>query len=210
MRSEGKIGASTHTSMKTTLLVTLILFWGAFGAAQNAVQEDKQTPRIEVKISPLINKIAVDGTLRLRVEIWNVGKQDVFICKKFSGTVFEFCELRFTFDPSSQSKGSASAGTCLSCGHEDFLPALIRDWVSIPTQHFYGSIVELTPSKYPELTKPGHYTIRGRFSSDGLLGEQYYNSLTRFPKEIAALPATSFQGEVNTNSIEIDVVGGRR
>ncbi|HYL46649.1 MAG TPA: hypothetical protein VEU52_06460, partial [Candidatus Limnocylindrales bacterium] len=88
--------------------------------------------------------------------------------------------------------------------------ALTRNWVSIPPNHFYGSIIQLDPRYYPELNTPGHYRINGRFVSEGLLSTVNYNTLAKHPEEVAHLPGKSWKGEVETNSITIHVIAEKK
>ena len=83
----------------------------------------------------------------------------------------------------------------------------MTDWVSIPPNHFYGTTVDLMPSGYPELRLAGNYRITAEFGSGGLLAIYCYDRLTEFASEVAALPAKSWQGGIQSNTVLLRVKG---
>jgi hypothetical protein len=170
---------------------------------------------LEVKISPLRSVVGLDRTLQLRIEIWNIGTQDLLVCKDF---VLGPCGLRLSFDPVAKVKHSVSSADCVpyewipnasQAKAEDFANTLVKDWVSIPPRHFYGATIELDPAAYPELAVVGRYRISGRYSSGGPLQEHCYYKLRAFSKQVAGLPAKSWRGAVDTNSVVIRVTARR-
>jgi hypothetical protein len=167
--------------------------------------QSRERPEVEVRISAIKDKIAAGNSLSIRVEIWNVGSQDLFICKHFHGLRLVYCDLDLTFQPSVEAARHVWAVDTIQDEKESVVDALTRNWTSIPPNHFYGSIIQLDPRYYPELNAPGHYRINGRFVSEGLLSTVYYNTLAKHPEEVAHLPGKSWKGEVETNSIRVDV-----
>jgi hypothetical protein len=153
--------------------------------------------------------ITAGDTLAVRVEIWNVGNQDLFICKNFEGVRLVFCDLSLSFTPRAVAPRTEWAVDANPDENESFANALVRNWISIPPKHFYGMVVELDPSTYPELKTAGRYRIHGRYVSPGLLGSGYYNNLLEHSEEVSRLPGKSWQGDVDTNSAVIRVVGKR-
>jgi hypothetical protein len=175
-------------------------------------EQSQQGSGLEVKISPAKSAIAPPDTLSSRVEISNTGTQDLFVCRDFfSGT----CDLRLSFDPVAKVEHAVASADCVPYEwernvpppkSEDFAKTLAKDWVLLPPGHFYGATIELSPGAYPELGIVGHYRINGRFSSGGLLGQYCYYKLKGFSKEVADLPAKSWQGTVDANSVTVRVI----
>jgi hypothetical protein len=87
----------------------------------------------------------------------------------------------------------------------DFANVLVEDWVSIPPNHFYGATIELAPSSYPKLRVAGHYRLSGSYFSGGPLESHRYYKLKPFSKEVANLPAESWQGVAYSNSVAVYV-----
>jgi hypothetical protein len=56
-----------------------------------------QDEKIEVRISPVKNTIASGETLKVRVEIWNVGNKNIFVCRDFQSHAPQ-CGLRLIFE----------------------------------------------------------------------------------------------------------------
>ena len=142
--------------------------------------------------------------------MWNSSTQDLFVCRDFvSGP----CNLRVSFDPMASVEHWGSSADCApyewtthsNRPSEDFAATLVRDWVSIPPGHFYGGTLELNAETYPELRFAGQYRITGRFSSGGFLGQNCYYKLKNFSKEIGSLPAKTWRGTVETNSVVVRV-----
>lgn len=177
------------------------------GNPARGLEEQKRAAEdLEVRISPLKDVIAAGDTLSVRVEISNIGTQDLFICKQFHGVRLVFCNLDFSFDPSVKAPRRAWAADTFPGEKESFANALVRNWVLIPPKHFYGAIIELNPGSYPELKTVGRYRVAGRYVSSGLLAPLYYNNLLGRSEEVAQLPGKSWQGEVDTNSIVVHVI----
>lgn len=183
-------------------------------ALRGPITQNQGKPGKDLKVKISVEKpVTVSGeSLQLRVEIWNMGTQDVMVCKDFvSGP----CDLRISFDPVAKVEHAISSGDCapyISTAQpplpaEEFAKALVEDWVSIAPKHFYGGTIELDPKVHPELGVAGRYRISGIFTSGGLLGQPCYYRLKAFGKEVVKLPAESWHGEVETNSVWIQVNG---
>jgi len=165
---------------------------------------------LKVRISPLRSVVHRGETLRLRVEVWNIGDTDLLVCKDLARGP---CALRLSITPLANTKHTGLASDCVPyewlthppTQAADFTKILLRDWISIPPNHFYGTMVELTPGEYPELLFVGHYRVSGQFHSDGLLESYCYYSLKPFANEVAQLPTKSWQGEAQTNTVDVQV-----
>ena len=172
-------------------------------------QIEQPAQDLKVKISPLKSAIAAGNTLVIRVEIWNIGTQDIFVCKQFEGVRLVYCGLDFSFEPAADAARSNWSAIGISNEKETLAEALVKNWISIPPKHFYGTIMELSPGSYPELKTPGRYRISGRYFSGGLLMPTSYNGLLKHSEEVAQLPGKSWQGQVDTNSITVRVTANK-
>jgi hypothetical protein len=175
-------------------------------------QEQKQQSELEVRISPLKNVVVSGETLQLRVEMWNVGSDDLFICSDFNLITAQFCTLTLSFEPRGKGPRALSAADVgfPNENRKSFVDALVRNWISIPPGHYYGAIVELNPTSYPELSEVGGYRLQGRYISGGLLTPRNYNDLQAYPNEVARLPGKSWHGKVDTNSAVVHVISNKK
>jgi hypothetical protein len=173
---------------------------------------------LEVRIVPLKNTIIAGETLQLRVEFWNKGNQDFFLCKEIlepsSG-----CSLKLAFEPHGKGEAHGSAGDCVPWGMRKnpdknasaFEKELSRRWVLLPPRHFYGTVIPLDrDSNNHELEEPGTYRLSGRFASGGMLSTANCNDLVGYPEEVAQLPAGSWKGQVDTNTVVVRVVAKKK
>jgi hypothetical protein len=180
----------------------------------DAFRQDEagRSAELEIRISPTKSRVTLGDALSLRVEIWNVGTRNLFVCRDFlSGP----CDLRLSFDPLAKVEHFGLAADCVPYELEthpppsqkgDFAKTLVDDWIAISPSHFYGAAVELKPSWYPELKVPGHYRISARYSSGGLLEQHCYYKLRPFREDVTKLPAESWIGEIESNVVAVQVV----
>ena len=61
----------------------------------------------------------------------------------------------------------------------------------------------MAPFKKPQM--PGRYLIKGKYSSEGFLAEDINNPLLHYAKELKQLPYEAWVGEVETNSVWIEI-----
>jgi len=151
----------------------------------------------------------------LHVEIVNEGAKDVFIFKEFNepdnplsnldmtlyyGTKPDIPEVRWISvdTPGFPMKADSPLASALSIG-----------CVALAPGHFYGGEVVMNASRFKRLEIPGKYRIQGRYWSRGILAEDINNPLLGYAEELKKLPYRSWTGEVETNSIWIEVVKPR-
>jgi len=192
------------------LLISLLAFLGSGltnqANAQATISPD--SPLVEAKIYVSESSVIVaGGSIRVRVEIWNMGSRDIFICKDFQATYTGYCSLRFTLSGPKGSYGAetASASDEFPVKTEEFCQTLYKNWILIPPKHFYGTIVELSADTYPILLKPGHYILKAEYNSAGLLLDSYSNSLLAHRDDVEHLPYKAWQGTVYSNQIEVTI-----
>jgi hypothetical protein len=169
---------------------------------------------LKVRIVPLRNAIVAGETLQLRVEFWNTGNKDFFLCKDILEPSLG-CSLKLTFEPHGKGEARGSAGDCVPWGMRKnpaknasaFEKEMLRRWVLLQPKHFYGTVIPLyRDSNNHELEEPGTYRLRGGFTSGGMLSTASCNELIAYPEEVAQLPAESWKGQVETNTIVIRVI----
>ena len=167
----------------------------------------RQDEKIEVRISPTKHTIASGETLKVRVEIWNVGTKNIFVCRDFQ-TPAPPCSLQLIFENTARHQygtGRGSAADCFITAERDsFATVLTTSWLLLPPAHFYGGLAEINTSGFTELPRPGRYIVRGDFSEGGMSGNNC-GGLQPWADQIAHLPAKPWQGRVDTNSIAISV-----
>jgi hypothetical protein len=78
-------------------------------AAPDPQDQNQESEELEVRISPLKSVMVAGDILQLRVEIWNMSTQDLFICKQFDGIRLVFCNLELSFAPPSMASRTAWA-----------------------------------------------------------------------------------------------------
>jgi hypothetical protein len=147
----------------------------AVASVFRAQEQAEQGKELEVRISLANPAFAANDALLLRVEIWNVGSRDLLVCREMF-SLSAPCHLRLDFQPLAKVEHGGVADDCVPyewmphapSKAQDFANILMKDWVSIPPNHFYGATIELYPSSYPELGVAGHYRLSGIYSSGGL------------------------------------------
>jgi len=176
-------------------------------------EQAKPGKQLDVKISVAHPKVAINESLQLHVEIWNLGTQDLLVCKELISFTAP-CYLKLDFQPLAKVTHHQIAVDCVPYEWlkdvpprkiEDFANILIADWVSVAPNHFYGATIEMKPSYYPELGVPGHYRVSGSYASRGALGGPCYHKLRPFSDEVAHLPAEFWQGVAYSNSVDVYV-----
>jgi hypothetical protein len=174
----------------------------------------KASKQIEVKLSPRTKVINVGEALEVQVEIWNVGRQEVFIEK----TVHELCAhspLLLTLElgpPLKPGPGYGCAADCADNPNEDLTSRLVRRWIPLPAGHFYGAVVRMDPDSFPQLQTPGRWRLGGKYESSGDLSTSIcaLSPIPLNPEQIAKLPYKGWQGKEEANSVWIEVLPPRR
>lgn len=175
--------------------------------SQDPPEEKGQIANIDVKLSAPKSVIASGESLQLRVEIWNEGSSDVFVCKSFDMPGFPLCSLALFVEDNSGRSGSRH-GIAADFSPWDKKPlsaVLMRDWIVLQPRHFYGAVVTVDPDSYPRLQKPGRYRLLAQYRSGGLMAG-YQGTVSADPDELAHLPAKSWRGEIESSPIVIHVV----
>jgi hypothetical protein len=151
--------------------------------------------------------------IRLRVEIWNKSSHDLFISKEINFSSITGLELAVSKGEQTYVPEVASISDSFGSKRTNYLPLsaeLSGYWIALPPGHFYGGEIVLSPLEFPVLRNPGRYRIQGKYSSQGFLANNVNNSLLHYAEELKKMPYASWVGEVQTNSVSIDVNSHRR
>jgi hypothetical protein len=171
------------------------------GAAQ------QEGAKIAVSTSAARATVSLGEDLELRVELRNIGSHDVYVCKDFAKPFWPLCSLTFLFE-GQDGKSGTKTGLAVDFPrwrHWDLSEVLNNDWIALRPGHFYGTLVSLPASSFPQLGKPGRYRILCHYSSGGILSG-YQGTVTADSSYVASLPAKSWEGQAEATPIFITVV----
>lgn len=179
------------------------------GTGNNGVQ------RLIVKIRGRSTRIQPGGTLTLRVEVYNAGTESVFVATNFDGpeNALSRLDIRLFYNGSRiEDRKEKSAGDYGRYRLNDpRRPPLVQEfskyWIALPPGHYYVGDLAMDPTSFPHLNTPGKYMVRGTYTSSGFLNDGMNNPLASYLGELDRLPYKAWIGEVETNSIWIEVVG---
>jgi hypothetical protein len=121
--------------------------------------------------------------VRLHVEIWNEGKQDVFIFKNidavFSNSLATLNLLLYNGSHATGPNGVFTSDSFSSerASYPPLAKELPRYWIPLPPRHFYGQEVVMPALWFSKLSVPGKYRIQGKYRSRGFLAQDINNPL---------------------------------
>jgi hypothetical protein len=202
-----------HRSPLLVTVVALFLTLGVFQplASGNPQTQDTESKQIEVRLIPKKKSINVGEALEVRVEIWNIGSKPLFIEKD----IYELCggsplSLRLELGPAMKPQARPGcASDCVYTAKDSFARRLVYLWTSLPKGDFYGTVVTMDPEFFPELKTPGRWRLRGTYKSVGGLSSSHcFDSapIADNDEQIKGLPYEAWQGEVDTNTVWIEVL----
>jgi hypothetical protein len=185
--------------------------------AQSSAQPEPQTEMkaqvtegLDVRIIPDKSRIVVGQRLTLRIEIWNTGDQDLYICRNMLDFSAYACRLTLTFTPRGKGEGHGVAGDCYNekpPPPEDFAKNLAALWILLPPKHFYGTTLNISRVEYNrELEEPGRYRLTGEYVSGGLLSGANCNTTSYFPDQVAKLRNKAWVGKIQSTPVTIQVM----
>jgi hypothetical protein len=204
---------------RSPLLVTVVALIPTLGVFQPLVfgnlqaQETKGT-QIEVRLIPKKKSIKVGEVLEVRVEIWNVGSEPLFIEKD----IYTLCgqpaplSLRLELGPPIKplfGLGVGCAADCLYNAKDSFARRLVYRWTVLPAGDFYGTVISMHLESFQQLNTPGRWRLGGTYKSIGNLSSSHCWDTAPIPdneEQIKGLPYEAWQGEVDTNTVRIEVV----
>ena len=131
--------------------LTAVLPGIAKSQASNTVQR-----QVEVRISPKTKAVEAGWPLEVRVEIWNVGHEQLFIEK----TIHEFGSFRSPLSlhldlgpPLKPGHGGMGAGDCADDPKETFASRLERRWIPLPLDTSTGPLFVWMQGFFLNLTR---------------------------------------------------------
>jgi hypothetical protein len=190
------------------LLALLARAMPLFGQVQSLFPKESP-PRISVHLSVAKKTFKLGEPIELRVEISNQSNDVLFVGREIAlKDPWIYSLWLSVFDAKGQgSKQLVGWGEPFPVGlEESFVDALVKGWIPLPPKYFYGTTVRLDEAGFYFLRKPGHYRIAGGYYSRGMDAPLHYNRLSLSPEEIEKLPYKSWKGEVEANSIWIEIV----
>jgi hypothetical protein len=187
-------------------LVTLLSPILATAQTGNPGSTGESSPRIEVKLVPDKNVIRPGETLKIKVEIWNVGADDIIIAQNIDAT-FGNSDLELFLEVGSilQAPIMRSVGDGFPDRNPDLARTFVRNWLTLNKAHYYGTYIYMDPINYPQLRKPGRYRIRAEYSSRGVSSVPGWNGGWLKQEDIDKLPFKAWNGTVNSNFVSVQV-----
>jgi hypothetical protein len=183
-------------------------------ASTTQIVPNDSEPRISVRISTTRTRFKPGKDVPLHVEIWNEGKQDVFISKSIDADVsnaLATMDLTLYYGPHADRPMFSLAADSFSSERSTYPPLaseLPKYWIAVAPHHFYGGEVVVRGSWFKKLKVPGKYRIQGKYTSRGFLAQDINNPLLHYAGELNRLPYKAWVGEVETNSIWIEITEG--
>jgi hypothetical protein len=191
-------------AMSFTLLVPIAATTGI----ANGQAPKKSSPNIEVRLTTVQRVIHPGETLKLKVEIWNVGTEDVIIAQNIDATFGNSTlELFLEVNSALQGPNMLAVGDGIPEPNPDFVKTFVTNWLTLNKSHYYGTYVYMDPTEFPPLRKPGHYRVRAEYSSRGISSVPGWNGGYLKPEDIAKLPFQAWKGTADSNFVSIQVSG---
>jgi hypothetical protein len=173
---------------------------------KQANDSSDSTPKIELKLIPEKTTIRAGETLKLRVELCNVGTNDVIIAQNVDA-MFGNSRLEFFLEHGSvRERGPGMVADGIPEADPDFEKTFVTNWLTLNRGHFYGTYVEIDPISFPTLRKPGRYKIGAHYESRGISSTPLPNGGYLKQEDVDKLPLTAFEGTVDSNVVRIQVV----
>jgi hypothetical protein len=203
--------ATTQVRRRWLAVAFSCMFLWAHVAHTQSIRADDVKSRICVRISTERTRFHPGEDIRLHVEIWNTSDRDLFVFNKIDNTSSNaLATLHLTMYHGSQQVGPTMAVTSDSfsskrMSYPPLASELPRYWLLLPPKHFYGGEVVIRATWFEQLRTPGKYRIQGKYSSRGFLAQDVNNPLLHYAQELKQLPYEAWVGEVETNSVWVEV-----
>jgi hypothetical protein len=193
--------------MRFALIVLMALLSPIIANAQTAHPQSASdsAPKIELKLTAEKITIRAGERLKLRLELWNVGTNDVIIAQNIDET-FGNSELRLFLETDSL-RDSQPAGVAdgIPEPNPDFEKTFVTNWLTLNRAHFYGTYVYMDPIEFPRLRKPGHYRVGAEYHSRGISSTPGWNGGYLKQEDVDKLPLPALKGTINSNIVRIQV-----
>lgn len=157
-----------------------------------------QAQATDSKIGPQVKLTVVHGTsrpdespVRIRVELWNTGKEDLVVGKELFPIMNApaYLQLHFTDETNEEHNGAT-----LSIDSTRFIQD--SSWTIIAPMHFYGVEIELDLDSFPFIRKAGKYFVTAVYHSDGY---------ARPTPESGGPTVSVWKGDANSNTAQFTI-----
>jgi hypothetical protein len=190
--------------MRFVPIIPFALFATLVGSAQAPIRKtpSETSTTFKLRVIPVQSAIRPGERLKLRVELWNLGTQDVIIAQNLDST-FGNSTLSLVLD-GGETSGSV-ADRIPEPGEPDFEKTFVTNWLTLNRNHFYGTYVYMDPIEFPHLRKPGRHEVRAQYISRGISSTPGWNGGYLKQADIDKLPLTAFSGTLTSNTLTIHV-----
>jgi hypothetical protein len=175
--------------------------------AQIALAQKHPESEVSVRIRPVKDVVMTGSVPDLRVEIRNVGDDDLLFSRQFAFHYAAPVDIRLDITDSNGNPvpRERSAGDCFMVSNpEPLAVAVLKRWIIIPAKSSLVFTFRMDPSEFPK--KPGRYSLTARYESIGLEEEYWGYCIKVTPDEIAKLPVSAFRGRVKSNAVTVTVL----
>jgi hypothetical protein len=192
--------------MRFTLIAWVTLLSPILTTTQTGNTTVESSPMIEVKVIPEKSVIRPGETLKLKVEIWNVGTESIIIAQNIGATSGN-SDLELFLEVGTVLKESQMhiVGDSIPESNPDFAKTFITNWLTLNKAHYYGTYVYMDPIDFPQLRQPGRYRVRANYYSRGISSVAGWNGGYLKEQDIARLPFRAWKGTINSNFAHIQV-----
>lgn len=165
-------------------------------------RSDQPVSQLKLKLTPKTKTVRIGDDLEVRAEIRNIGTKALFIER----TIYERCAhspLQLGFEGHAPIKdsgpGVGCAADCMDDPKQPFVDRFAQKWMLLTPGASIGVTIRLDSESFPQLHSPGHWLLRGDYTSDGNLSASFCaNNLTLDPKEVEKLPFQAWKGQSET------------
>lgn len=193
--------------MRFVLIALVVLLSPTIASVQtsNPRNSSDPTPKIELKLVPEKATIRPGERLKLRVELWNLGTEDVIIAQNLNSTFGNSTLALFLGAGLGEETFGLIGDRFPEPGQPDFEKPFVSNWLTLNKSHFYGTYVYMDPTEFPHLRKSGHYTVRAQYFSRGISSTPGWNGGYLKQEDVERLPFTALKGTINSNTVKIQV-----
>ncbi len=172
----------------------------------NSSRPQESSDRVEVRLVAEKSVIRPGQRLKLRVEIWNVGTNDVIIAQHIDYP-YRNAVLELFLEVGSQMHRSITgmAVDSIPESNPDLAATFINNWLTLRKNHCYGTFVYMDPMDFPQLRKPGRYRVRARYSSRGISSTGAWDAARLNQEDLDKLPFKPWSGTIESNFVRIQV-----
>ena len=181
--------------MKMYLVESLLVVLVCGVPVQAALPQAGPSKPTPLELHILIGRrtFRVGESITIRVELVNVGREDVFVGRSLDPIANAPSYVKLHFE---DKHGNIFPGEELTV---DFSQDAINQWwIPVEAGNYYGTEIKIDNTSYPFLSTPGKYLIRATYVSKG--GVTPANVKWRIPAYRV------WKGELHSNSVWIEIL----